>query len=362
MTTFTPDSWKEYCEKQLTTITPMLADAGILLDAVQPHIEGERYVLSGPKLVLFGKRREDNVKVVVKITDDPEETKKLEEERNRRELLHKIQFAYRTFLTPSILIFGRNGAHTFMVSEYIAQDKPFLDRPLTEQFFIALRAFEAQEGSHATAYSHVKSIEKVFELLSAEDYVMLANTHRKEVSELLPEYTATQDALARAGAILIREKELIGRYCGFLTHWDFVPHNFRIRNNDIYLLDHSAIRFGNKYEGWARFSNFMALYNPELETAITAFVRDNRHAEESDVLRLMRMYRLGELIRMHASIMDSAEGDLVSLSSARVDFWTAVLQAQLDAKPVHARVIAQYREKRDSLRDDAEKNRQKDLH
>jgi len=362
MTAFTQQSWKQFCEQELAAVTPFLAGEGYALDPEQPHIRGERYVFSGPKLVLFGTRVEDKLRVVIKITRDSEQVRELEMERTRRELFKEIDFAYRTFAVPPLVVFGKHGAYTFMITEFIPQEKRFLDRSLPEQFFLALTAFEAQEGSHAATYEHLKRIKNTFEVMSAEGYANRARSYRKDVVQRIPEHTAAHEALARAGAALLRENELVERYCGFLTHWDFVPHNIRIHKGEIYLLDHTSIRFGNKYEGWARFLNFMALYHPELEEALLAYVRDNRRAEEVEVLRLMRLYRLSELIHMYAGILGRAEGDLVRLTNARIGFWTALLEAQLNAKPVYAGVVEVYKNTRDSLRDEDELKRQKDLH
>ena len=48
----------------------------------------------------------------------------------------------------------------------------------------------------------------------------------------------------------------------------------------MYLLDHSSLRFGNKYEGWARFRNFTTFYNRPLEEALLLYMRNNRAEEK----------------------------------------------------------------------------------
>ncbi|MDP2812409.1 MAG: hypothetical protein Q8O32_01825, partial [bacterium] len=149
---------------------------------------------------------------------------------------------------------------------------------------------------------------------------------------------------------------------GFLTHWDFVPHNIRVKGNDIYLLDHSSIRFGNKYEGWARFINFMTLYNPELADDLLFYVQKNRPVSEYLSLRAMRVYRLAEIIWHYANTLDLALGDLKILNQARIDFWLKVLSVVLGNKYLDAKVVDDYRKKRDSLRSQSEKDRQKNLH
>ncbi len=141
-----------------------------------------------------------------------------------------------------------------------------------------------------------------------------------------------------------------------------MPHNIRIVGDDIYLLDHSSLRFGNKYEGWARFLNFMALYNPPLEQALLQYVRENRSSEESESLQCMRVYRLGEIIWYYVSTLAKSSGDLRVLNEKRVAFWTNVLEAILENKPVPEDVLTEYKRTRDSLRTPEERQRQIGLH
>ena len=75
-------------------------------------------------------------------------------------------------------------------------------------------------------------------------------------------------------------RTVIERYSGFLTHNDFVPHNLRVSGKEVYLLDYSSMLFGNKYESWARFLNFMIHHNRPLELALANYVRTNRGEEE----------------------------------------------------------------------------------
>src|SRR6202000_971290 len=88
------------------------------------------------------------------------------------------------------------------------------------------------------------------------------------------------EAMREASAFLREHRVNIDRYTGFLTHTDFVPHNLRIGSGYIYLLDHTSLRFGNKYESWGRFVNYMALYHPALAAALVEYVKRNRSAEE----------------------------------------------------------------------------------
>ena len=161
----------------------------------------------------------------------------------------------------------------------------------------------------------------------------------------------------------LREHEkTIEQYSGFLTHTDFVPHNIRIHDDTIYLLDHSSLTFGNKYEGWARFVNFMTLYNPMLENALVTYVKENRTPEESVSLRMMRIYRLGEIIWYYVQTLEKSTGDLHTLNTARITFWSTVLTHILKDERIPESIITEYKKTRDSLRSDDEKKRQQGLH
>ncbi|HEY5383406.1 MAG TPA: hypothetical protein VIJ88_02535, partial [Candidatus Paceibacterota bacterium] len=130
----------------------------------------------------------------------------------------------------------------------------------------------------------------------------------------------------------------------------------------LYLLDHTSIRFGNKYESWARFINFMELYNPPLAHALVQYVRDNRTQEELLALKIMRVYRLVELIRYYATWLSKTEGSVRLLAQERITFWSEVFQCVLDDREVPAEIVESYKQKRDTLRSEEEKKRQVGLH
>ncbi|KKS83299.1 MAG: hypothetical protein UV60_C0045G0004 [Parcubacteria group bacterium GW2011_GWA2_43_11] len=356
------EQWEIYCTQQLAVVTPLLINEGFVLESEQPHLQGERYVLSGPKLVLYGARRSDGMRVVIKITDNSKIAKDLEHERTVQEVLRTIDFAYHTFHTPHEILFGHHEAHMFYITEYISQEKTFLEHTLEEQFFLALKALEAQEGSHATTHKHLQTIQKTFEVYDTTRYIQTLTQYRDEVFKLLPHHTKSHEALTKALHTLEENSNLLNTYSHFLTHWDFVPHNIRIHDRDIYLLDHSAIRFGNKYEGWARFMNFMTLYHPELEHALDTYVRENRSEHEYTTLTLMRLYRLSELVWFYASKRAQTEGDLRTLTDARINLWCKAIEAQLNGTKLSTRLINTYKKTRNDLRDEGEKKRQQMLH
>jgi len=357
------ETWSEYKKKTLSVVEPILDDMGFALEKEQPHTIGERYLMqavttkSGKKLILVGTRKSDAMKVVIKVTNDDGGKSELINERNNRKILHKINFAARAFFSPKEILFEERDDYLISIQQYIEQESTFLNRPLEEQFFFALNSFKAQEGAHATTYGHIRTIKRAFGIFSHKEYLenfkdFLQTTRSNGKSNLLDE----------AFKILEENKNTIEQYCGFLVHTDFVPHNFRIQDKKLYLLDHSSIRFGNKYEGWARFLNFMALYNPELERMLVEYVHNNRTEEEHLALKLMRLYRLGEIISYYTNTLSKSEEDLHKLNSERVLFWTHVLEAVLSNAFVSSKIVDDYKKTRDKLRSPDEKLRQKGLH
>jgi hypothetical protein len=186
--------------------------------------------------------------------------------------------------------------------------------------------------------------------------------YKNEVAHLIPENESVQKVFASSLETLEHEKSLLDLYSNFLTHWDFVPHNIRIHNRDMYLLDHTAIRFGNKYEGWARFMNFMTLYNAPLERILDTYVQENRSADEHRALELMRLYRLCELVWFYAKKRTASEGNLRTLTDARITLWFKSIEAQLQGATLETSVLETYKRTRDDLRDADEKRRQSTLH
>jgi len=354
--------WEAYCTEELARVRPVLSRHGFELEDVQIHLGGERAVISGNKLVLLGRRTADGKRVVIKASSRPDGKRELEQERASRELLQRIRFAYAVLLSPEDLGWFDEQGCLISVTAFLEQDRAFLERALPDQFFLAMKAFEAQESFHAATYEQTRSIRGSLGFFHAETYLRQFQTYNEEVRSRLPDRQDVGTLLDRTEKILADGRERIEQYGGFLTHTDFVPHNFRVIGRDIYLLDHSSIRFGNKYEGWARFLNFMLLHHRALEQTILEYLKDNRTAEESEALGLMRLYRLGEIVRYYVGRLEKSTGDLLALDRARVSFWIDVLRAQADCVPLPEGRIQAYREIRDALRSDEEKNRQHGLH
>jgi hypothetical protein len=363
----TESSWKLYCSEEIELLTPILKNRGYTIDAVQPHIAGERYLMqavtttSGRKLILLG-ARSDGTRVVIKATRDQSGIRELAHEARCREVLHKIDFAAKVFHTPDFIERLYEQGFVIIITRFIPQEMQFLERPLAEQFDLALRSFKAQEGAHATTWNHRKLIRDTFGIRDAATYLSNFDQFLHNILQKLPGEKLVQETLHGAQRELKKQKRIIEQYCDFLTHTDFVPHNIRVDGEKIILLDHSSLTFGNKYEGWARFLNFMTLYNQEIERALVHYVKDNRTPEESVSLRMMRVYRLGEIIWYYVQTLEKSTGNLLTLNHARVAFWSTVLSYILEDKQVPESVIREYQKTRDSLRSEDEKKRQIGLH
>lgn len=347
--------WDQYVNQECTRLLPLLVERCVVLDQHQPNLIGERYLMqsisttSGKKITLFGTLH-DGMRVVIKATSDERGAEEIEEEREARRTLEGLQFAAERFFTPREIYYFKAGGLTVSIQEYIEQTSSFIERPIAEQFALALQGFKTQEGAHATTHSHMRAISHIFHIWEAPEYLRAARDFAT-VGDTEAAYAALEQGSLR-----------IDQYAGFLTHSDFVPHNFRVRDGHLYLLDHSALRFGNKYESWARFINFMVLYNPPLANALLAYVSENRLPGESETLRLMRIYRGIEIIAYYTRLISRSDGPLKELNKERISFWKAVLTSIVDRVTLSPEVRESYMAKRDALRTPEEKLRQQGLH
>lgn len=365
----TRQAWDTYRTQELARAKPLFAKLGLVLEEEQPHTGGERFLMTGArdvggggyKLVLLGRRESDQERVIIKISSDKEGIREIETEHQAREILRTITFAYEKLHAPAELLYITGGTHTLSVTGHIPQDQTFLSRPIKEQLVLALQALKAQESVHATTASHLKTVRKAFGVWSAKDYLESFAAFRTNATKDSPD-TALAASLARAATTLTDERDTIDQYCGFLTHADFVPHNLRVHKGNVYLLDAASLHFGNKYESWARFLNFMLLYNRDLERALLQYLHDNRTPEEVESLRLMRIYKLGTLLAYYTRTLSQTSGELHTLNQKRIDFWRTVLDGMLDKREIPEDVITHYQHERDTLRSEEEKKRQEALH
>lgn len=341
--------------KKVARARDFLSDLHITLSDEQPHISGERELLSQEKMVLMGKY--DGKKVVIKISDHPNGIKEIRHDKAVRDMIERMSFATDELLQADEVLFIEQDGHTLLVTEYIEQDRIFVDRPIEEQFFIALRAFEAQEGFHMTTYEHNKQVRDVFECYTPETYLNKFSEFTKTITKDHPKYF---ELLERAGSFLKENRTVLERYNNHLIHNDFVPHNMRVRGRDLYVLDQTSFWFGNKYEGWARFLNYMTLHNPSLERLLVSHLKTHR-SQEYLAVRLMRVYKLAMILEFHARMTERADGDLKTLSERRLVFWCAVLECLLDDLPVPEELVEGYTRERDTLRSAEEKKRQQEF-
>ncbi len=362
MATYIKKEWADYCQSEIESLKPILQDLGFVLEEEQVHISGERYVSGEKKLVLVARRLKDNLRVIIKVSSDKKGVSEIKHERASRQMLAKIKFAYHVFFTPEEILYQEIDDRIIFITKYIEQDCQFLERDTKEQFFLALKGLEVQEGVQVTTYEHAHDVSQYFGVWQASDYLQKFSEYQQAIQKLLADNQAALAFFDQAKLFLEKNKKTIDLYTGFLTHWDFVPHNLRINKNNIYLLDHSSLRFGSKHESWARFINFMCLYNPDLVKYLLFYIKKNRPASESLSLQAMRVFRLSEIIWHYANTLERADGDLLLLNKERINFWSQLLSAVLKDKELDLAVIDQYKNKRDSLRSPEERKRQEKLH
>lgn len=355
-------SWLKYCQQSIEVLSPILKGLGFILTSEQVHIGGERYLFSNQKLVLLGQAIKDNQKVVIKVSREPLGIAEIEHERECRLLFSKIKFAYQLFLFPPEVLFVKKDGFIILITEFIEQPVNFLERDFKEQFFLSLKALENIESVQATTYEHAKLISRVFGRFNFNDYWRNFVLDQKEILNILPADKNLAKTLEQAGKFLLANRSSIELYTDFLSHWDLVPHNLRIKDGQIYLLDHSAFRFGSKHETWARLINFMVLHQAQLATNLLLYLKDNRPVSEYQSLQAMRVFRLVELIKHYTKSLGLAEGNLKLLNQKRIWFWSKVLQSVLDDTELEENIFVEYKNTRDSLRSEAEKIRQKNLH
>lgn len=364
MSNTTQHEWQVYVKQTTEVAAEALAPLNITLEEHQPHTLGERFLMEpvtttgGKKLILVGSKGAE--RFVIKIAAEGDGRQEIEDERKARSLIQNIDFNYQPFNAPKEIANIEHGSFLVNVQEYIDQTSTFIDRPMEEQFSFALNSFKDQERTRATTHRHFKRIAGTLGTRTWITYqeLLASFISTLNASNVVHDFNPITEATKR----LVLEHDRIEQYCGFLTHTDFVPHNFRIKNDKMYLLDFSSFCFGNKHESWARFLNFMTLYNRELESLLIKYVDDNRSVEERESLQLMRLYRLCEIITYYVKKIPLSDGKLQELNTARVELWLNVLKAELENSRVSEDIITTYQKKRDGLRSEDEKVRQVGLH
>lgn len=375
------NNWENFVKEEMFFFKPILEDLGFNIFPDQPHTKGERGTFKAGKIILLGESIKEGKKVVIKCARFPEGVNEILEEKKARGNLKKVDFAYHEFLDPKEILFinnfNKNTGYIIQITEFIEEEINFLKRDPKNQFEIVYRSFITQEGIHAVTAKHNKIIKSLFNTFNFNIYSKNLNNYKNIILEFLEEFKNENsdcveflDILENSQKEFLNNKYRISQYCGFLTHSDFVPHNFRVRKeNDVervYLLDHSAIIIGNKHDGWARLLNFSVLHSPILETWFLEYFKTNRSVEEGESLRLMRIYRLFELVAHYATIYKNTDGEinknLKELSRLRVIFWLNLLKAIYENKELDKEIIEDYKKTRDELRSQEELERQKVLY
>jgi hypothetical protein len=350
--------------KEFQTISTLLKPLGFSLDEQQPYVSGERYLMTGGKLVLAGVQDESGTKVIIKVSRTPDGKKEITSEKRSRDLMRSLSFADKKILLPEEMYYMEESEYVILITRFIPQDKVFVAHTVEEQFFIALSAFEAQESFHATTYEHLRAVKDVFPVLSSAEYLKEFVRLKDSALRNHPD-ESLRSVLERTEKFLTENSITIDRYGNYLTHTDFVPHNFRITEHSLYMLDcvpnYATVHFGNKYEGWARFLNYMLIHSPELERLLIKYVRDSRGDDEYLSLRLMRAYKIAFLLDYYARALAKTTGDLHALTLARIEYWHEALTAILEDRPLSKEMTEQYVATRDSLRSEEEKERQREF-
>lgn len=351
---------KEALDRDLGSAKAILSKIGITLDPSQPQLSGERYLMTRSKLVLLG-NDQNGKKVIIKISNKNIGVKEIDKEKSIRDTLLKISFARESLILPEIFFYSQKEGYRILVTEYIPQDIVFPARTLEEQFFLSLRIFEEQELFHATTLEHKKSIQNVFDVYEARDYLKDFEGFIDNAKKLYPENKSVLESFESAYKILETNSRIIDKYTGYLAHNDLAPGNTRINGDDVYLLDLSAMHFGCKYEGWARFMNWSIVHSDKLEFPLLEYVEKNRGGEESLCLRLMRIFKAAYLVDYYIRSHGKTEKDLKILTEKRLLVWTEILKHLTQNTNTPKSVIEKYREERNSLRSKEETERQKEI-
>lgn len=353
-------SWKNNIEEELKKVDSILTQLGFSLDQEQPHISGERFLMTREKLVLMGKIVSNDKKIIIKISNKPSGKEEIRTEKNVHDALVNLAFANDRMLLPEVLFFGEKDGYLIMTSGYIDQEKVFASFPIERQFFMSLLMFEEQEAFHATTFEHRDGIKNIFKIQTTKDYLKDFSEFKKTILNYIGD-SNWATSIKETEDLLIKSEKLLDKYSNYLTHTDFVPGNARINGRDLFMLDLSSMYFGNKYEGWARFMNWATIHSPELENLLNKYIIKNRGEEEHTVLRLMRLYKIGYLIDYYIKTLSKVSGDLEILNKKRIEFWLNILETVLKNSQVPYEFIDNYRKERNSLRSKEEMERQKEF-
>jgi len=353
--------WQNSVSKELENIEQILKPLGFSINAKQPHISGERFLMTKEKLVLVGKYQKDDKRVIIKVSKEKNGKEEIVNEKNIRDALTKIAFTNNRLFLSNEIYFGSTENYLIWITEFIEQDKVFAAHSIEEQFFMIMNVFDMQESFHANTFENIKIASKVFPIWNAETYLDSFERLKKNILILQSNNITLKEILEEAGKLLHENKDLVNTHCGYLTHTDLAPGNTRINKRKTYMIDLTSMLFGNKYEGWARFLNWAIIHSPNLEKVILEYVKANKDEEEYLSLQLMRIYKATFLIDYHAKSLKKTSGNLHILTEKRVELWTTILGHLLNDRPMPSQIIYQHRSDCSNLRSPEEIERQKEF-
>lgn len=351
----------------IDSVVLILAKAGFALDNEnnQVHIGDERTLISRDKLVLKGRCISDASRVIIKASASVAGIREIERERTCRRCLAEINCNFQPpiFSYPEELGFLQEEGLCISVIKYIDQDIRFLNRTLEEKLNLSLSAFYIQEK---VTVGVVKNLIGIVDRLG----IVTENAYLREFEACLGDALiySPQNRILR----LNRERAVFffrDRLCyvrghqGFLVHADFVPNNFRVVGSKISYLDLGAFQFGNRYESWARYLNWMMVWDYQLEGALIKYFDENRGQEDYMCLSAMRALKMGFLIGVYSKHLSELQDDarLYALQSGRLNFWTLALVALIHGNHVPERTALEFAKFQESLRSERERRRQMEM-
>ncbi len=358
----TKEEWNKLVSNYLHELNTLAHNLklNLKLDQDQPNIKGERFLMSGKKVVLIGEL--DNKRSVIKYSDDASGIAEMISERENKKKFLDLDFIKSKFFFPQELYWHNNGSQALLISEYIDQGVSFITLPNAKQFKLIINLLESLEGVYIITTSHLKQINKFKDIKSVDTYLKEYDSWQGTVKKLRSDDKELITLLATCRAKLIDNYDNIKITSNYLTHTDLVPHNFRIRGDDIYFLDHTSLTFGNKYEAWARMINFMSIYNRELEHNLIEYIRRNRKAGEYEAFKAIRYYKLLQLIEYNSKSYEKSGGDLRSLCNSRIKLFKRILIATLNDSQLSEEDHAEFHQDLKKYRTKDEIERQKSIY
>lgn len=346
--------------KEINSISVLLKKIGFVLEDEQPHVNGERFLASPDKLVLVGRRIKDNLRVIIKTSSQVRAKEEIKQEKKVRDIISSFEPFKEAILIPNEIYSGKIGKYQIFVTEFVDQEKVFIEHSLKKQFETIVTAYKLREPLNGHTFKVVRKMYKKFPEMKAGDYV---SNFKKYESSILERYRTPgiEDAMNEGFGFVKKNRDLIDSGCQHLVHSDFAPHNFRLCGDSLYTLDCSAFIFGNKHEELARLLNYMTIHNPKLEVKVKEYLLKKYGEKEYLSLRVMRAYKIQFLLNFYTQALSKTSNDLLALTTHRVEFWEEVLRCVMQDRELDSKILKVYLENRDNLRSEEEKKRQKEF-